>query len=122
MFTRSSVRRVTLGLVVLALWLTIGCGGGSSQKEQAPEKESAEQENTQKGEEKITPSPFEGEHENLQPSDTAVWWEGLELTIADVHLAPNQSRVSAQKSRESQERQGSQEEPCGGRPRAARRL
>ncbi len=89
----------------LALWLTAACGG-SSQKEQAPEKESAEQENAQKGEEKTTSGPFEGEHENLQSGDTAVWREGLELTISEIHLAPNQSHQSAQKSRESQEKRG----------------
>ena len=107
MFARSSGQLMTLGLaLVLALWLSAACGGGSSQEEQASEEENAKQEKAKKGEEKTTPSPFEGEHENLQSGDTSVWREGLELTISDVHLAPNQSRASAQKSRESQEKRG----------------
>ena len=53
----------------------------------------AEKERGQKGPQQT--SPFEGEHENLESGDAAVWREGLELTISDVHLAPNQRKIEA---------------------------
>ena len=103
----SSGRLTSLGLtLMLALCLTAGCGGGGSQKEQASEEETSKQGNAQKVEEKTTPSPFEGEHENLQSGDTAIWRQGLELTITDVHISPNQSRATAEKSRKAQEARG----------------
>jgi hypothetical protein len=55
---------------------------------------------------KATLSPFEGEHENLRSGDTAVWREGLELTISDVHIVPNQSRRAAEETRKKQKAQG----------------
>jgi hypothetical protein len=86
---------IVFTLVTLAGLLLAAC---AVQPEQ-PEEEAAEEagvEEAQKPQEKTSaPSPFEGEHEDLQPADAAVWREGLEITISDVHLAPNQRKVEA---------------------------
>lgn len=89
-----SRKALTTGLFLVSLFC-VSCGvfSGSS------------------GEEWGTPtSPFEGEHENLRSGDTAVWREGLEMSIYDVHIAPNQSRLIAEKSRKAQEARGNESE------------
>jgi len=87
--------------------LAAGCGGGDSQENQASEKEDlAEKKKAQRAEEKTTASPFEGEHEDLQSGDTAIWRQGPELTISDIHVAPNLSRQQAEEDRKKQEAQG----------------
>ncbi len=57
----------------------------------------AEKEAGKKGPPQQT-SPFEGQHENLGSGDTAVWTSGLELTISDVYVAPNEHKALMQKA------------------------
>ncbi len=46
-----------------------------------------------------TPEAFEGgEHTDLSSGDTAVWSNGLELTIYDVQVAPNEGKAIVQRA------------------------
>ncbi len=85
--------------VLLATALLGGCGGQETPAEQAEEEAGVEEVAKEEPKGQTQPqSAFAGEHENLQPGDTAELNAGMRITIEDVHIALNETRRMAEEN------------------------
>ncbi len=84
--------RRTSSLFVAALLIlpVAGCAGEREQpaEEAAPKEQPKEKAQGQ--------SAFAGEHQNLEPGETAEWNAGMKITIEDAYIAPNERRRQAE--------------------------
>jgi hypothetical protein len=125
--------KAKLMLVLLPVFLASGACGGGEDVERVEEEAGVEEvvaEETSSNEptpptdmEKgppETPEVFEGEHVDLEPGDTAVWLNGMELTISDVYITPNESKALRQKAeaRDKENREKGKEPPPGPKSKA----
>jgi major membrane immunogen (membrane-anchored lipoprotein) len=112
--------------------LLVGCGGqdtpveqaeeeaGVEEVQQAPPRDEAEAKSDEAkkkaAEQGAKATPFKGEHENLQPGDTAEWNAGMQITISDVYTAPNAIRRNAEerKAKADAAAKAGKGEPKGG--------
>jgi hypothetical protein len=85
------------GVVVVAMVLLGGCGGGQGAQEN---NEDAEADGAKKKAPETGPpaTPFEGEHTDLGDGDTATWNAGMAITVSDIHIATNENRRLAEEN------------------------
>ncbi len=90
--------KLVLILLLPVLFASGACGGGAEDVEKAEEEAGVEEVVPEETTTEPPESVFEGEHTDLSNGDTAVWSNGLELTISDVHVAPNEGKAIVQRA------------------------